>query len=225
MKGRLYANWLVIITLFLFFSSLGIFVVYIQDVIVSKQCAYGEDTGTNCICNSKGEKICDEDIENRVNSSEFTSTNLIYTFDYQNFINPSNPVSQSARFSEISSVNNSLKIVLEMESMCNEDSMVAPQIGFYKLEEEKLVLTVVSNLFDESYNLPCMSESVFLINGFDMNVGDTFRIQYQGENNEVYFSNNCIYEGYIRNDGDVYNSKDGTQLCQCMDGENRCERE
>ncbi len=225
MKGRLYANWLVIITLFLFFSSLGIFVISLKDTIGIKQCAFGDDLGTNCICNSEGEKVCDEDITITVGSSEFTSVDLVYSFDFLNLIDINNPINQKAKFVDISNFNNNLKITLEIESMCNEDSIVAPQIGFYKLNEEKLILTVVSNLTNESFNMPCVSENTFLINNFNMNVDDTFRVQYQDEYDSIYLSNNCIYEGYIRNDGDVYNSKDGNLLCQCKNGESSCVKE
>ena len=167
MKGRLYANWLVIITLFLFFSSLGIFVISLKDTIGIKKCAFGDDLGTNCICNHEGEKICDEDIAITVGSREFTSVDLVYSFDFLNLVDINKPVNQKAKFVDISNLNNNLKITLELESMCNEDSIVAPQIGFYKLDREKLILTVVRNLTNESFNRSCVSENIFEIKNFN----------------------------------------------------------
>jgi len=32
----------------------------------------------------------------------------------------------------------------------------------------------------------------------------------------------CVYEGRIHNEGDIYDSEDETQLCQCISGENIC---
>lgn len=225
MKGRWYANWLVIITMFLFVSSLGIFVIYIQDSLGIKKCAYGDDLGTNCICNSEGEKICDENTSESINASEFTSINLSYSFDFLNAINISNSSFQDVQFVDISHNDDALKVVIEIKSMCNEDNIVSPQIGFYKLEEEVLTLSVVSNLTNSSFNLPCISENTFLINSFNSEIKENFKVQYQDEFSVLYPANNCIYEGYIRNDGDVYNSNDGCLLCQCKSGQSTCEKE
>lgn len=225
MKGRLYANWLVIITLFLFFSSMAIFVISIKDTIGIKKCAYGDDLGTNCICSSDGKKICDEDTVATSQTDDFTTASLLYSFDYLNSIDINNPSIESVKFVDISHIDTNLKITIELRSMCNEDNTVAPQIGFYKLEKEKLTLSIVSNLSNETFNLPCISENIFLINGFNTNVDDNFVIQFQDEYESVYLANNCVYEGYLRNSGDVYNSKDGSLLCQCKDGNNSCEEE
>lgn len=226
MKGRLYANWLVIITLFLFFSSLSIFVIYIGDTIGINQCAYGDDLGSNCICGKDGEKICDDGKDESVNSSEFTSSGLNYQFDFLNFVDIDNPALSNAKFVDISYENSELSITLEQSSMCSEDSIVSPQIGFYKLDKGLLTLTSVSNLTNSAFNLPCISENVYTIKNFDIaNTSNDFRIQYQDEYSVTYPSNNCVYEGYIRNEGDVYNSADGCFLCHCKNGQNSCEKE
>ncbi len=225
MKGRWYANWLVIITMFLFFSSLGIFVIYIQDSLGVKKCAYGDDLGTNCICNSNGEKICDESTSQGINASEFTSINLSYSFDFLNAININNSSFQDVQFVDISHGDNVLKMIVEIKSMCNEDNIVSPQIGFYKLHKEILTLSIVSNLTNSSFSIPCISENTFSIENFTSEIDNSFKIQYQDELGVVYPANNCIYEGYIRNNGDVYNSKNGSLLCQCKNGQNSCEKE
>ncbi len=222
MKGRLYANWLVVITLFLFFSSLGVFLIYIQDNIVSKQCAFGDDLGRNCICNSQGEKICDDQLVQTTSVSEFSSKGLIYTFDFLNLVDVNNPSGEKIQFVDISRVNDALKVTVEMDSMCSEDNIVAPQIGFYKLDSEKLLLTVVSNLTNTSFNLPCRSENIFLIEDFNSDVDENFKLQFQDEYESVYQANICIYQGYIRNDGDIYKSEDEKDICKCEMGTTVC---
>ncbi len=225
MKGRLYANWLVIITLFLFFSSLVIFVISVKDTIGIKKCAFGDDVGTNCICSSDGKKICDPQAFTTSTTEEFSASNLDYTFDFLNMIDGSNSFDQIIKFVDISHLENRLKIVIEIESVCNEDNIVAPQLGLYKLEKNRLVLSIISNLTNESFNLPCISQNTFVIENFNINISEEFDIQYQDEEGMLYLANNCIYEGYIRNNKDVYNSIDGTLLCQCKDGKNICEKD
>jgi len=225
MKGRLYANWLVIITLFLFFSSLVIFVISIKDTIGIKKCAYGDNLENNCVCSSDGEKVCDTKESLNSISNDFTSSNLIYTFDFLNMIDASSMANQVVKFENISHLENKLKITVEIESMCNEDNTVAPQIGLYKLDSNGLTLSIVSNLTNTTFNLPCVSENQFLIENFSSTVNSNFKISYQDELGGIYQANNCIYEGNIRNDGDVYNSKDGSLLCQCKNGESICEKE
>ncbi len=225
MKGRLYANWLVIITFFLFFSSLGVFLLYIQDNLVSKQCAYGDDLGSNCICNSNGEKICDTQIIKESSMTDFTSNGLEYSFDFLNSLDTNSDVNQMVKFSDISKVGSDLRVTLEIGSMCNIENLVSPQMGFYRLEEDKLILTVVSNLSNTSFNLPCKSENIFSIKNFDLNISDTFKLQYHDEYKNVYQADNCIYEGYIRNNGDVYKSQESDLICRCEDGSSVCKKD
>ena len=224
-NGRLYINWLVVITLFLFITSLGAFLVYIQNNLVSNQCAYGQNVEDNCICNSNGVKICDENFPvNDKSVSEFTSKGLAYSFHYLNLVDLNNPPKQDVEFSEIIQSGNMLRVVVDFNSMCNSDNDVAPQIGFYKLDNDRLILTIISNLSDSSFNLQCKSENIFLIEGFDLNARETFKLQFQDESGSIYQASTCIYQGYIRNSGDVYVSKDSKQLCHCISGENVCEK-
>ena len=225
MKGRLYANWLVIITFFLFFSSLGIFLLYIQNNLVSKQCAYGDDLGNNCICNSEGEKICDMQVSKENSVTDFTSNGLEYSFDFLNSLDINSDVNQMVKFSDISKVGTDLKVTLEIGSMCNTENLVSPQMGFFRLQEDKLILTVVSNLSNTSFNIPCKSENVFTIKNFNQNISETFKLQYQDEYKNGYQADTCIYEGYIRNNGDVYQSEAQELICRCENGSTVCSKD
>lgn len=225
MKGRLYANWLVIITVVLFFSSLGTFLLYIQNNLVSKQCAYGDDLGNNCICNTEGEKICDMQVSKENSVTDFTSNGLEYSFDFLNSLDINSDVNQMVKFSDISKVGTDLKVTLEIGSMCNTENLVSPQMGFFRLQEDKLILTVVSNLSNTSFNIPCKSENVFTIKNFNQNISETFKLQYQDEYKNVYQADTCIYEGYIRNNGDVYQSEAQELICRCENGSTVCSKD
>jgi hypothetical protein len=225
MKGRLYANWLVIITVVLFFSSFGLFLLYLQDNLVSKQCAYGDDLGSNCVCNSDGEKICNTQVSNEKSVTDFTSNGLEYSYDFLNSLDINSNVNQMVKFSDISKVGTDLKVTIEIVSMCNMQNLVSPQMGFFKLEEGKLILTVVNNLSDTDFSLPCKSENVFLIKNFNQNISDTFKLQYQDEYKNVFQAETCIYQGYIRNNGDVYPSQTGDSICRCEDGLSVCNKD
>jgi hypothetical protein len=224
-NGRLYINWLVVITLFLFITSLGVFLMYMQKNLVSDQCAYGQDMEENCVCSSDGVKVCDEELLVKDRSvSEFTSSGLTYSVNFLNLVSLNNPPKHSVEFTDILQSGNMLKVVVDLNSMCNSNNKVAPQIGFYKLDNERLILTVISNLTDSSFNLQCRSENIFLIENFDLNSKETFKLQFQDESGNIYQASTCIYQGYIRNDGDVYVSKDSQMLCRCNNGVNSCEK-
>lgn len=227
MKSRWYANWLIIITMCLFLSSLGLFVISIKDSIGFTKCAYGDDLEGNCICNADGEKICDEGIkeDEALIADEFTSSSLTYSYDFVDYIDAGNRVTSSVKFSDISYLGGGLKISLELRSLCNSEGISAPQIGLYKLDEERLTLSVASNINSESFSTPCVTQSSFYIGNFPLDLNDDFKVVYQDEFSVIYPSNNCIYEGFVRNDGDVYNSKDGCSLCYCKLGISQCEVE
>ena len=225
MKGRLYANWLVIITIVLFFSSFGLFLLYLQDNLASKQCAYGDDLGSDCVCNIDGEKVCNTQIVKEKSVTDFTSNGLEYSYDFLNNLGANSNVSQMVKFSDISKVGADLKVTIEIVSMCNMQNLVSPQMGFFKLEEGKLILTVVSNLSDTDFNIPCKSENVFVIKNFNQNISDTFKLQYQDEYKNVSQADTCIYQGYIRNNGDVYQSQAGDSICRCENGFSVCSKD
>ena len=227
MKSRWYANWLIVITACLFLSSLGLFVISLKDSIGFTKCAYGDDLGENCICSSNGEKICDEEEEETesLSTGEFTSKGLIYTYDFIDYVDAGNRVTSSVIFTDISYLGGGLKVTLQIRAFCNDENVTGQQIGFYKVEEDRLTLTVSSNIADDSFSIPCTTKSDFFISNFSRDLMDEFEVVYQDEFNVIYPSNNCVYEGFVRNEGDVYNSKDGCLLCQCKNGKSVCEEE
>jgi len=224
MKGRWYVNWLVVITVLLLFTSLGTFAISIKDTVGIKKCAYGDNFDDNCICNSDGEVVCEEESMQSIENTEFISKNLNYSYEFLSYFDVSSS-QKEITFVDISQTLGILKITVELPSYCNENSEPAKQIGFYKGTEEGLVLTTATNLVSESYNRTCVVEGTFSISTFTLPESDTFEIIYQDEYGSSFAANSCLYGGYIRNSGDVYNSIDGCSICSCRDGENVCEEQ
>ena len=229
MKTSWYVNWLVVITVCLSLSVVGLFILTIQNSLGLAGCAYGDivfDGEKNCICDSKGNVVCDEsDTGLTIKSEDFTSGNLSFKYELLNAIEIKESFPKDIRFVNISQVGTTLKVVTEKITLCNRDNNVAPQVGFYKYEEDRIILTIGSNLHDRAFSIPCISESIFEISNVPVKFDDNFKIFYQDEYGSLIPSGNCSYEGFLRNEGDVYNSSDGCSLCVCKLGQNICEKE
>jgi hypothetical protein len=228
MKKGWYVNWLVIITVCLFLSALSLFYVSFQDSLGFTKCAYGDivfDGEKNCICDSKGKVVCEEETDFMVKSEDFTTENLSFRYDFQNLVSSADSLSESVRFVDISQVGNTLKVVVEKNTLCNTENRVVPHVGFYKYEEDKITFTIGENLVDTSFNIPCVSESTFEIRDVSVKFDDDFKLFFQDQFGTLIPARNCSYEGFLKNDGDVYNSIDGCYICTCKLGENSCEKE
>ncbi len=229
MKRKWYTNWLLVITLCLLFSSFGIFVFSFRKNITVTKCIYGDSQEGNCICTKEGEIVCEEDIEKKdeqeVVGREFVSDDLNFNYSFLNFFDAKTFTQDRVKFKEISHVQDGLRISVERVSECNEKKEMATQLGFYKLESERLTLTTRSNLTDSSFYISCIVDNTFLIRDFNIEDLNIFDIYYQDEMDVIYRANNCVYEGYIRNSDDVYKSANNCYLCKCINGENKCERD
>ena len=102
---------------------------------------------------------------------------------------------------------------------------VITQVGFYKIEDGRLTFTIATNLVDSSFNIPCVSESIFDIDNMPVKFADDYALVYQDQYGSIIPSGSCSYEGFLRNDEDVYNSADGCYICVCSLGQNVCEKE
>lgn len=214
----------------LFISALGIFILSMQNSLGLKKCAYGDivfDEEKSCICDSKGNVVCDDDenTDSPIRSEEFTTQNLGFSSSFQSLITANNNIVEDIVFSDISQVGNILRVTVEKRTMCNSSDDIAPQVGFYRADEERIIFTIGTNLVDPSFNTPCVSESVFQIMNAPVKFSNDFKIFYQDEYGSLVPSGNCTYEGFLRNEEDVYNSSDGCYLCVCRLGQNICEQE
>jgi len=227
MKKDWYINWLVIITVCLSLSTLSLFFFSIQDSLGFKKCAYGDvvvNGDKNCICDSNGEVICDDNAYS-IKLDEFTAENLFFTYEFLNLVESNEISYQDAKFINISQVGDTLRVLIEKNTFCNQNDEVAQQVGFYKQEKDRITFTVVSNLVDTSFNIPCISEVAFEIINTQVKYDSNMKLFYQDQFGTLIPSGNCSYEGFLRNDEDVYNSSDGCSICICKTGQNVCEQE
>lgn len=228
MEKKWYVNWLVVITTVLSISAVGIFIISMQGSLGLKKCVYGDivfDGEKNCICDSKGTIVCEEIQGSPIKSEEFTTENLGFTSSFQRMITSNDNVTENISFSDISQVGNILTVTVEKKTFCNSSEDIAPQVGFYMADEKNIIFTVGTNLLDSSFNVPCISEDTFQIMNAPVKFPDGFKILYQDEYGSIIPSGNCTYDGFLRNDGDVYNSTDSCYICSCKLGQNMCENE
>lgn len=232
MKSRSNVNWLVLITLCLTIAAFSMFFFSIKDGIGLKKCVFSETSisgSDDCYCDENGEVVCKDgvggELSDKVLPSEFTAEKLAYSYDFLNYIENSSTLNSDIVFADISNIESNLKITVEKKSLCNEDQNPAPQSAFYKLYEDSLVITIGSNLVDPSFNTPCVTEGIFNIFNLKSSFPQDFKIYYQDEFDVLTSANSCVYEGFLRNEGDTYQSLDGCALCTCSQGLNKCELE
>ena len=236
MKNRWSVNWLIIITAFLLLSAFIMLILSYRENKAVKSCSYAgveypvgsnisDISGkSNCICGNNGEVVCDDGLVT-VSPSDFSSNNMNFESSFISLATTSSDFIPDVTFVDISQKVDNLTVVLERMSMCNVDGLVAPQTGFYKQSDSGLVLTIATNLLNESFNTQCVVRNSFKIYDIRESYPVKFNVSYQDEYNNSTSSNNCVYEGKLRNDGDVFLSKDKCSLCTCHMGLNRCELE
>lgn len=186
----------------------------------------GVDEGNSCVCNSNGNIVCNEgNSADVVNVSEFSSDGVDFSYDFVSLISQTSSFVDDVKFVNISQTGSSLKVVFERKSFCSDDGLAAPQIGLFKEDGNNLVLKVSTNLVNEEFNNECVVEDTFEIENLRSVYPNGYGVVYQDEFNNLMDSNNCVYEGRLRNDGDVYQSEDRCLLCTCDQGLNDCEQE
>ncbi len=229
MKNRSNVNWLVLITFSLLITALSMFYISVKNSLGINKCIYSEENISNgCICNSEGQLICDDGTggdSQRVMSSEFTAEGMTFSYDFLNYIEDSVALNQGVKFIDITNSGSDLKLTVEKRSLCDYNSVPAPQVGFYKETEDSLIFTIGTNLVESRYSTPCVTEAIFNIVGFRDKYPDGYTVYYQDEFDVLTPANNCVYEGFLRNEGDTYQSLDGCALCTCNQGQNSCELE
>lgn len=236
MKNRWSVNWLIIITAFLLVSAFIMLIISYKETIEVKTCSYAgweypmgsnisDISGkNNCICNMQGKVVCDDGLTT-VSPSEFTSSGLTFQNTFVAFTSDNSSIISDIKFVDISQTSDSLDIDLERKSICSTDGIPAPATGFVKQSPTSLVLTVATNLLNVDFNTECIVHNTYTISDIKQEYPTSFTVSYQDEKDVLISANNCVYEGRLRNNGDVYQSKDRCSLCTCNMGLNKCEKE
>lgn len=235
MARKFQRNWLLILTGCLFGASVLMVVATAQDYLDIRKCSYGEELFSSgellpeyegkysCYCSSEGKVVCEDEtaLLNRkpLESEDFTSSNLVFSTSFQNYIESVTP---GIRFTKIVHGLSSVSVSIERAVMCTSTQDAPVQIGYYKMNDKELILTAMTNQAPSLYTQPCIVEDTFEFYDLNVQFPESFQVMYQTEENEIYGSNNCVYEGYLQNDGDTYQSGDSCEVCSCKDGVNIC---
>ncbi len=210
MNRRWSPNWLVVFTICLLITATTMFVVTIKDQVGLKKCVYGGgEYGVGqsipeepkCYCNNKGVVVCDTPVssDSEIDNNEYINDNLSFSSSFLNLLDVRSNF-QSVRFAGITSTEDGIRVVVERQSMCNDDGELPPQIGYYMFKGTDLYLTSSTNLLAGSFGKECMVSNIFIINT-DSPVS---KIYYQAEDKEVFSADICVFNGNVYNVGDAF---------------------
>lgn len=179
-----------------------------------------------CICNSSGEVECELESTTKsfLESSDFTTKNLIFNALFLNSLsNAEVNISDEIIFRSVSQSDSGLKVVIERLDLCTGRDVIPDQVGFYSFSNDSLVLTAIETGDPSKFTEPCIVQNIFLLTDLTGELKDSFKVYYRNENDEVYLSDMCVYEGRAHNEGDSYRSDDAGDLCTCIEGNSVCE--
>lgn len=178
-----------------------------------------------CFCNSKGKIDCslEDTSKSLLESSDFTTKNLEFNAQFLNSLsNAEINISNEIIFRSVSQSDGGLKVVVERLDLCTGTNVIPDQVGFFNLSNNDLVLTAIETGDPSKFTEPCIIENTFVLTKLTGKLDDSFKIYFRDENDDVYLSDMCVYEGRVHNEGDAYRSDDLTLLCTCEDGDSVC---
>lgn len=226
-------NWLIIITIFLVIAS-GIGLLFsTQKKLSFNSCAYGDEIYKNgesipnyngkdsCLCNSNGSIDCG-DTSDSLSYSNFSSSNLKFTYKYLNLLNESSVANENIQPGDASFVNGTLKVSYERDVLCTSDGIAPTQSGFYQLSSEELRVTVMTNKDTSLYTLPCKIENNFEISDLNLNLGENFQVYYQSEEGELSSLGVCVSDNVLYGNQEAFKSANSKSICLCNFGVITC---
>ncbi len=235
MKKVRQKNWLLIITGILLATAvfalvlvarreLGIGVCYHNNIMYELNQQVSEyEKDKDCYCSWNGEIVCKEE-ETSALYENFSSENLSFSYHLRNLLEKPSSNPFKVTLENINYREDTVDIVLERETNCTEDGLVATQIGMYEWRDDSVILTTVSNLDETIYTHSCVVINTFSLipKDFKKNVSPT--IYYQNESGQLSNLNSCFFNEKFYASGDVFKDTTGEKLCVCKDSEIECER-
>lgn len=207
-------NWLIFFTVALFVTALTMFIATLKDQFGLKKCVYGGSEYTvgqaipdqpRCFCNEKGKVVCEEiESMNTLETTEYINEDMDFSSVFLSFLGVKMDI-EEMRFSEVTTVDKGLKVVVERSSLCDTKAQLPPQIGYYLFDGEDLYLTTSTNLLAGPYTQGCMVSNTFMIHG----LSEVSKIYYQSEGNRVIEAKICILDGRVFNKGDAFVKENG----------------
>lgn len=226
-------NWLIIITILMVISSIVVLFISMRGKLGFKTCAYGESVyipGQNipnfnglddCYCAKDGSVKCGNSSD-VISYSSFSSAGLFFSSRFLNYLEKEK-VENNITPMNVNYTNNKFSIIFEREVLCGENSQSPVQIGFYKIEGENLIVTIMTNKDPELYSMVCKVENTIAIDSINLDIKDTFKIYYQDEYGYRYDLKVCPSNGKLYNSGDMLEIQESSNICYCEDGAIKCE--
>ncbi len=225
-------NWLLLITVFLFVTSLFVLYISISREMRKDSCLFngiyykegdileGYKEFANCRCfGAEGVKC--EDEKRVLSYDSFNTENLDFSYA---FVRKLERGSDSSKVSlgDVNHNPHSIYVYFERESYCTSDGNPPVQTGFYELRENALVLTTLTNRDTSVYDTPCLISNIYTILDITIPKLDSFSIMYRSEEGKLFDLNSCYYNGTLYGIGDVFESISKQQICTCEPSTVKC---
>lgn len=202
-------NWLLLITVVLVLSSIGILFTTLRG---------GSETESETY----------ESVEYSVNDTvldykDFVNENMSFTYSFRNYLDKDQPNLVDAKLVDIQHNDSSLRIVIEREVLCGDFNETPAQAGMYKLGQEGIVLTAITNRDESIYNRVCLIDNIFEIEGINLVDRSEFSVSYQDDQGNMTNFRTCLANGNIYSNGAVFKDLESNSICTCLGPEVECE--
>lgn len=228
-------NWLLIITVCLVLASILVLVITTRRKLGLGVCYYNDveyfqnelipnyQGRSDCYCSWSGEIVCEED-ELNMSYEDFTSTGLQFTYTFRNYLEKESPDLSRVILSDINYQDSKVEVILEREALCGENSQAPVQTAMYKKEEERLVITTITNRDETLYSRVCIIGNTFVIEGLDLLEVSDYSVHYQNDSGEIFELKTCFLDGKLYGQGDVFKDAQNNLLCTCEGPNVKCEK-
>jgi hypothetical protein len=227
-------NWLLLITFVLVLSSLGILFAMLQRNLGIGFCVYEgveysvndpipeHKSGEDCVCSNSGDIVCKED-ELSMSYEDFVNEAMSFSYSFRNYLDKDQPDLVGAELVDIQHKDGLLRVVMERESLCGDFNEAPVQVGMYKLEEDGIVLTAITNRDESIYSRVCLIGNIFEIQDISLTDKSRFSVSYQNDQGNMTNFRICLANGNIYSNGDVFKNPKSDGICTCLGPEVECE--
>ncbi|MFA7628235.1 MAG: hypothetical protein WCY37_02370 [Candidatus Dojkabacteria bacterium] len=227
-------NWLLLITFVLVLSSLGILFAMLQRNLGIGFCVYEGveysvndpvpeySGGEDCVCSNSGEIVCNGE-ELSMSYEDFANEEMVFTYSFRNYLDKDQPDLVGAELVDIQYKEGLLRVVMERESLCGDFNEAPVQAGMYKLEEEEIVFTAITNRDESMYSRVCLIGNTFEIQNVSIADKPRFSVSYQNDQGNMTNFRICLANGNIYSNGDVFKDSESNSICTCLGPEVECE--
>jgi hypothetical protein len=227
-------NWLLIITGFLLLASVMVLFVTTRNRPGVGVCNYdgiqyqqGDLVGnyegkSDCHCTWTGDVVCEgEDLT--MSYENFSSEGLQFTYSFRNFLEKESPDFSRVVLSDLNHSENTVEVILEREAFCGQEDLAPVQTAMYKLEEDGLTLTTVTNRDETLYGRVCLIGNTFVVDGVDLSEKSEYSLYYQNDSGQTFKLKSCFVNGKLYGQGDVFKDAQNDMLCTCEGPNVECE--